>query len=144
MDHPSRLTGAAVQPSRLLALLMVVLVTGCATSASITGDYQVATHPVSDMSRQARAEGTLQGQINGDGTACFWLGAGKDRAVIVWPDGYFARSSPISVFDENRNRVGEVGSSIVLSGGVLASTAKVTGCSDFSQVWFVGEVLAGE
>ncbi len=120
--------------------LLVYLLVACGGSASPGASYRIATHPTTEFTRTARAGGTLNGTLNGDGTACLWLGDGSDRIALVWPDGYVARSDPLAVIDEHGKQVALVGRKVTLKGG-LGPTGKVTGCEGIEQTWAVGQVI---
>jgi hypothetical protein len=127
-----------------LAIVSAFLVTAACTGGAPTGEtYKIAT----DTSRSgamhlARAEGVLQGQINSDGTACFWVGASTAMA-LSWPYGYSARANPLAVYDEAGNRVAAVGQKVTMGGGLMADSVRsITGCAGFTTYWGVGQVIS--
>ena len=81
--------------------------------------YKVATWYATSPSTGSLTSGTglLSGQTNVDGSACFWLGSGDDRAALLWPPGYSARGNPLSVFDAKGHLIATVGEVITLDGG---------------------------
>lgn len=106
--------------------------------------YVIATASTrSDAMHLARSEGVLQGRVNGDGTACFWLGNSSDGRALYWPYGFSARSEPLAVYDDARNRVAAVGQRIIMAGGLMGdSVHSIKGCSGFTQFWGVGQVIS--
>ncbi len=122
---------------------IVVLVVGCAIGAARTADYAIATQDSAGFSHAARAGGILHGQVDSDGTACFWLGDGTERVALIWPPGFTAKANPVSVYDSNDNRVGMIGAQIAVSGGLAPNTV-VFGCAGFTQAWAVGQVIQPE
>ena len=90
----------------------------------------------------ARADGVLEGRLNKDGTACFWIGAGAGRQQLIWPDGYFAGGASLTVFDKAGTKLASVGQRVTLAGG-LASDGVGTplGCDPALQAWIVGSVI---
>jgi len=99
-------------------------------------------YPVASPSRPgggyhlALAGGTLEGQVNLDGTACMWLGEGLHRTAIYWPYGYTAGGWPFSVYDESGKRLASVGQRVWLGGGFLPdSVNSIPGCSGFDRFW---------
>lgn len=137
--------------------IVLALVAVWASAGSVT--YRVATAPrPSNDFLTARIEGRLGGQVNIDGTACFWLGAGSHREALYWPFGFTAQgsllnvvrpladASPVgrlAVYDETGRRVAEVGQYVVMGGGVLGEDVhSIAGCSDFPGLWGVGIVVS--
>lgn len=89
----------------------------------------------------ARAVGVLQGKVNSDGTACFWLATSSGGHALSWPYGYSARDHPLAVYDETGNRVAMVRQTVTLTGGLMADTVhSITGCSGFNEFFGVGQV----
>lgn len=82
--------------------------------------YKVATWHGTTPSAGSLTSGSglLGGQHNVDGSACFWLGTGDDRAALLWPPGYSAGGSPLSIFDEKGQKIATVGEVVTLDGGV--------------------------
>jgi hypothetical protein len=86
--------------------------------------------------------GVLFGKANDDGTACFWMGDNKDQSALVWPQGYSAKGSPLSIFDEKGRRRGIVGQTIAVSGGLgPPQSAPILGCPGMNQEFLVGGVI---
>ena len=85
----------------------------------------------------ARLDAVLHGQANPDGSACFWVPDGQSRVALIWPQGYFAKGTPLAVYDEKGELIGVVGKSVALGGGRAAPDATVSGCSDFIEAWIV-------
>lgn len=119
-------------------------VLACSVTAGHSPTYKIATHPVTDLSRQAIASGILAGEANSDGTACLWLGEDSSRTAIIWPAGYRASPSPLTVYDDHGKKVGAVGQKITLVGGAMPAPSNLTGCMGFDQAWFVGQVLGSD
>jgi hypothetical protein len=86
----------------------------------------------------ALATGTLGGQANKDGTACFWIGNGTDRYAISWPYGYSALGPPLSVYNDKAKLIGRIGQHFSLGGGNGPDgTPNPLGChGTFNGVWF--------
>jgi hypothetical protein len=99
-----------------------LLLASCATT------HRIATWAASAISHLARADGILAEQVNWDGTACLWIGDGEERIALVWPPGYTAGGTPLSVYDENGSRVAIVGHRVTLGGGL-------GGGSDLGLLW---------
>lgn len=121
-----------------------LLSSACGTEVSQGGGaaYKIATASVrSDYMDLARAVGMLQGQVNGDGTACFWLGTRSAGQALSWPYGYSAKDNPLAVYDDKGNRVATVGQRVTMAGGLMPDTVRsITGCSGFTAFFGVGEV----
>jgi hypothetical protein len=95
--------------------------------------YKVATWYATTPAAGSLTSGTglLGGQTNADGSACFWLGSGEDRAALLWPPGYSARANPLSIFDEKGQMIATVGEVVTLDGGVAPENViakSVFGC----------------
>jgi hypothetical protein len=89
----------------------------------------------------AGSEGVLAGQINNDGTACFWISNGSTRTALFWPYGYKAVEPPLAVYDDKDVRVAVVGQRVTMTGGRLPDDVhSVVGCPGFTDFWGVGRV----
>ncbi len=100
--------------------------------------YRIAAAPRPGLTyMQALATGTLGGQANKDGTACFWIGNGTDRYAIFWPYGYSALGPPLSVYNDKANLIGRIGQDLSLGGGGGADgSPNPLGChGTFNGVW---------
>ena len=82
--------------------------------------YKVATwySPTPQIGFHSSTTGVLDGQINADGSACFWLGSGEDRTALLWPPGYSARDKPLSIFDAKGHMIATVGDLVTFGGGL--------------------------
>ncbi len=133
-----------LQRGRLICAQMVVLtLAACGPNVSHgIHTYLIATAPMpTEFVHLARADGVLGGQVNGDGTACFWIGDGPGRIALSWPYGYKAHSPPLGVADDKGMRVAAVGQLVELAGGRLADdTSSIIGCRGFTMAWGVGLV----
>jgi hypothetical protein len=91
-------------------------------TAMFPKSYKVATWYATTPTTGSLTSGTglLGGQTNADGSACFWLGSGEDRAALLWPPGYSARGNPLSIFDEKGQMISTVGEVVTSDGGVAA------------------------
>lgn len=135
---------AIVRLSATMALVAMFSVGGAACGKS----SQLAVAAMSPRSSDplgllARNTGILQGQANSDGTACFWLGTGSNRAVIIWPHGFTARDNPLRLVNgEGREEV-RVGEWITLGGGYLPEdqSSAVRGCSGSYRVWLTSSIV---
>ena len=129
-----------------LVLIAAACFLSCACGADRSqgggASYRIATASVrSDYMDLARAAGTLQGKVNGDGTACFWLGTSSGGQALSWPFGYSAKGGPLAVYDEAGNRRAMIGQRVTLTGGLMADTVhSITGCSGFKEFFGVGQV----
>ena len=85
----------------------------------------------------ALTTGTLGGEANKDGTACFWIGNGTDRWAIFWPYGYSALGPPLSVYNDKAKLIGRIGQHLSLGGsGGPDGTPNPLGChGTFNGVW---------
>ncbi len=90
---------------------------------------------------QSALFGVVGGQVNQDGTACFWVGDPEKRIILVWPEGYYARETPLRVLDEKGRTVATVGKPVSLGGGRIPTGARaIVGCPSTSEVFQVGDV----
>ncbi len=127
--------------------LAFFLMSACSEPGSTaTVSYRIATASVkSDAINLARADGTLGGKTNADGTACVWLATGRDEIALSWPYGYTARISPLTVFDDTGKPVAQVGEIVTLAGGMPPEDVhSITGCSGFTKFWDVGQVVSAQ
>ncbi len=102
--------------------------------------YKVATlySPTPSARVNTGVTGRLGGQVNADGTACFWLFSdGEDRNALEWPAGYSARDNPLRIIDRNGNLVGTVGEVVSLGGGLAPEDVIATGISGCPHTRFV-------
>lgn len=124
--------------------LVLMMCCGPAPSSNPTESYTIATGPrPTQVFLDARTQGILAGQVNGDGTACLWIGAGANQIALFWPYGYTARGNPLAVYDDVGKRVATVGQRVALGGARAPGTLhSILGCSsDFNRFWTVGEVV---
>jgi len=140
--------------------LIAVLISVVVWAPIGTVRYRVATAPFpSDFFLLARQDGVLAGQVNIDGTACFWLGDQQHRGMALsWPWGYSARASPVApalgwtplasisgltVYDEGGRRVARIGQRVAMAGGLEPDGVRsIAGCSGFPGYWGVGKVVS--
>ncbi len=100
--------------------------------------YRIAAAPRPGLGYMlALITGTLGGQANKDGTACFWIGNGTDRYAISWPYGYSALGPPLSVYNDKAKVIGRIGQHLSLGGGGGPDGApNPLGChGTFNGVW---------
>jgi hypothetical protein len=104
--------------------------------------YRIASASVrTDAINLARSDGVLGGQVNADGTACFWIGDGPGKTALSWPYGYKAHDPPLAVSDDRDMRVAVVGQRVTMAGGLLADdVTSILGCRGFTRFWGVGLV----
>src|SRR5262249_21389612 len=88
----------------------------------------------------ARITGVLAGQVNGDGTACFWFENGNQREVIVWPHGFTALDNPLRLLNGDDREVVTVGQRITLGGG-FSLDEHVSGCDGNYRTWVTSWVV---
>lgn len=91
----------------------------------------------------ALASGKLAGQVNADGTACFWLGDATNRIAISWPFGYSAAGPPLTIYDADGHKAATISQPVSLGGGNgPEGTPNPLGCSGkFAGVWFAAPDL---
>jgi hypothetical protein len=121
--------------------LIVLMFVGC-TAPGIK--YKVATTSTSSgFGLNSRLEGQLDGQTNGDGTACFWISNANVTTVLLWPRGFSAQGDPLEIHDDKGRRLAQVGEQIALRGGrgQTPPAGPIFGCSGTHQVWVVAEVV---
>jgi hypothetical protein len=110
-----------------------------------TPSYKVATwsvHAGAGTVPEARAltkvGGVLGGRTSADGTACFWLGNVGAQVALMWPPGYSAHGTPLTIFSENGQPVATVGQFVNLDGSVAAPEdlqgKPILGCPRMSSV----------
>jgi hypothetical protein len=120
------------------ALVLILAVTLLIAGSTIRFRVASASEP-SDLYMTALASGVLHGSVNFDGTACFWLGEDGGRTALYWPYGYTAGGWPLGIYDENGNRLAQVGDTISVGGGLIPeSVDSITGCSGFTEYWAAG------
>jgi hypothetical protein len=145
------------QRPRALAIAIVLVAVVWFTGSETSG-YRIATaSSPSEFMLMARATGTLLGQVNLDGTACFWIGDTRNGEAISWPFGYSARGSAIAslfepsiggrshlaVYNQAGQRLAQVGQRVVMAGGLMPADVKsILGCEGFSEFWTAGNVGA--
>jgi hypothetical protein len=80
-------------------------------------------------------DGTLNAQVNSDGTACLWMSAQKSSTAVVWPTGFSARGNPVVLYDDNGARVAAAGDKLKVGAGQVRSidARPVLGCTGLSQ-----------
>jgi len=111
-------------------------------NVSGTQQYRIAAASVrADAINLARLDGVLEGSVNADGTACFWVGHGSVRTALFWPYGYKAAAPPLAVYDDEDLLVAAVGESVTMAGGLLPDGVHaILGCPGFTNFWGVGRV----
>jgi hypothetical protein len=125
-------------------LLMVVLgldacggrLNGAESTPSTGTRLAIATDPQASTAEMAGlVTGTIQGTVNGDGTACFRI-AEDPQLPMVWPKGYFAEANPLRVMGGNGNTVAVDGHQVKLGGGTadLNKSEVILGCGEATQV----------
>jgi hypothetical protein len=145
--------------SNVTVALIAVLISVVVWASIGSVKYRLATAPSpSNFILLARADGVLGGQVNLDGTACFWLGDQQHRGMALsWPWGYSARASPVApalgwtplasisrlaVYDETGRRVARIGQRVAMAGGLEPEGVRsILGCSGFPGYWGVGKVV---
>lgn len=127
----------------MAGLLACVEVLSCGSPQGASGSpYRIATAPSPyAYSAEARAEGQLNGQVNGDGTACLWITMNTSDMALYWPYGYSAHGHPLAVYDNEGTKVAEVGNQIIVGGARASGWTSILGCPDrFKSFWVVGQV----
>lgn len=74
----------------------------------------------------ALLEGPLHGQVNDDGTACFWVERDGYRTAVMWPKGWSADDHPLRILDDWTHTVARVGDTVSIGGG--GSLAPIPHC----------------
>jgi hypothetical protein len=71
------------------------------------------------------------------------MGSGADSAALIWPSGYTAQGSPLSIYDAHGARVAVVGTQVTIGGGLAPDEPQVSvlGCTGFQRAWIVGDVV---
>lgn len=121
--------------------LLFVVTCGQPGGTTNDGNLTLATHPATAGRMLALSGGILSGQVNSDRSACLWIGEEPQRVALIWPAGFTARGTPITVYDENDKIVATVGQKVVLGGGLAPDGTRVFGCTAFAQAWIVGRVI---
>lgn len=87
----------------------------------------------------ARIDGTLQGRVNSDGTACLWLSTQPQPITLIWPTGWFGLPNPLRATDPNGHTVGVVGEQVAYVGGLspYATDTPIIGCGTASVAFLV-------
>jgi hypothetical protein len=134
-----------VRLTRLISTPVVIL-TLVACGPNVTHGiqtYRIASASVrSDAINLAQSDGVLGGQVNPDGTACFWIGDGPGKTALSWPYGFKGHEPPLSVSDETDTQVAVVGQRVMLAGGLLPDdVSSILGCHGFTIFWGVGLVV---
>jgi len=84
----------------------------------------------------ALISGNLDGQVNPNGTACFWLSLGTNRYAISWPFGFSAAGPPLTVYNSDGRKAATIGQRVSMGGGGGGPTPSPLGCSgEFAGVW---------
>lgn len=129
-------------PAILVCSCLLLVVSCGQPGGSITdGNFTLATHPATAGRMLALSGGILSGQVNSDRSACLWIGEEPQRMALIWPAGFTARGTPITVFDGNDKIVAAVGQKVTLGGGLAPDGTRVFGCTAFAQAWIVGRVI---
>jgi hypothetical protein len=118
-----------------LATLCALLSASCSPIAALhEGSYRIAT-TAPDANLLSLLGGTVDSQLNFDGTACFSIVWKTSRTAIVWPPGYAAKGNPLAVYNGHNRQVMVAGEKVSLGGGQVVSSEarKVAGCSGFTQ-----------
>jgi hypothetical protein len=126
----------------IVALPLIALIFASCTAPGIT--YKVATTSTSSgFGLNAGLQGQLDGQTNGDGTACFWITNANATTVLLWPRGFSAQGDPLEIHDDKGRMLAQVGKQIALRGGrgQTPPAGPILGCSGTHQVWVVAEVV---
>ena len=130
---------------RLFRIVAFPLITLMFVSCTAPGfKYKVATTSTSSgFGLNARLQGQLDGQTNGDGTACFSVTNGNETTVLLWPRGFSAQGDPLEIHDDKGRRLAQVGEQIGVRGGrgQTPPAGPILGCSGTHQVWAVAEVV---
>lgn len=137
--------GVSLMTERLFLIVVFPLITLMFVSCTAPGTtYKVATTSTSSgFGLNAGLEGQLDGQTNGDGTACFWITNANVTTVLLWPRGFSAQGNPLEINDDKGRRLAQVGKQIALRGGLgqTPPAGPIFGCSGTHQVWVVAEVV---
>ena len=132
-------------PVQAACYVAFVVAASCAPPIGVLNtSYRVATVSTWPPGARMQSEfsGILGGQVNKDGTACFWLGNGQSRTVLIWPNGYSGRGTPLSIADQRGQILVPVGQEITLGGGRITPAASpILGCPPSAEAFEVGEVV---
>lgn len=127
-----------------IALVGAAVGVGLALNSALAPSYRVATahSSIEGLGFDSGRSGTLGGQTNRDGTACFWVGSGQDQASLVWPQGYSAHGNPLRISDATGHVLATVGQYVALRGGLAPEGSKLPlGCQASAQQFLAAEVL---
>jgi hypothetical protein len=134
-----------VRWTRLISIPIVALTfVACAPNVSHGIQiYRIATASVrGDATNWAQLDGVLGGQVNPDGTSCFWIGDGPDKTALSWPYGFKAHAPPLTVSDDREMQMAVVDQRVMLAGGLLPDdVGSILGCQEFTKFWGVGLVV---
>lgn len=120
---------------------VLLFMTACGDVKQAGDTYKIATaSTLSAAIHPARAEGVLHGQVNNDGTACFWIDDPPNSRALSWPYGFSARANPLTVYDDTGQRLVAVGQFVVMDGLLADDVHSIVGCQDFTLFWGVGRV----
>ena len=102
--------------TRRLALVVAFALTGCSSGPSAPEGVVFPTYPLDG----AVPAGIIGGIIQVD-DGCIYVARGKERWLVLWPDGYEARmeNGRLAVFDDQGALLVSDGENIRLGGGEL-------------------------
>ncbi len=126
------------------AVAGLVAAAGISGYLLLRGDpaYRVATFTTSPsrFGFQAALSGHLEGLVNPDGTACFWMSSEQGRMYLIWPGGYSARAKPTRILDDHGHAIAIVGDDSNLGGGLVpdeSMSKPILGCPTHHLAWLV-------
>jgi hypothetical protein len=125
-----------------LALPRVLTLQTHSTVSSPSNGYRIAIAP-REPNLLTILDGTLNAQVNNDGTACLWMSAQKSSTAIIWPTGFTASGNPLVVYDDKGARVAAAGERLKVGAGQVRSidARPVLGCTGLSQYVVGGPLL---
>ncbi|MGZ4560242.1 MAG: hypothetical protein ACXVXJ_04605 [Mycobacteriaceae bacterium] len=115
---------------------------GGAADLSSQHPLKVATGLDAGVSRTAGLTGRLNGRVNVDGTACFWVhfsgkpGSPPGDIAILWLAKSVAYDRPLRVVDGSGYEMARVGHVVTLGGGnIEKSQLPLLGCAGFTSAF---------
>ena len=128
----------AVRPRRcLLTVMLAFALVACGPrTASSQQRLSVPTNRIlaPGIAMNALITGRLSGRTDPQhARACLWIAEGQDRAVLLWPSGYWAENNPLRILNQSGKVIGRVGDQVSLGGGfaeINSGNADLRACGE--------------
>ena len=122
----------------LLSILTLAVAVGCGkaqprvTAQAVSRNLTLATHPSGGSSNAALISGTFHAARYG-GEGCGWLqnDRTRERAYVIWPDGYQLREKDLALLDQRGTVVATIGTNIHGGGGFGPDFLSIPGCPGY-------------